>query len=80
MHPLLPIEVNHVEKLKKLGITSINHARSVVEEAAKKKRAGKLYPELSDKAGLCQRALVNPDAFRTQMRWMLKEQEEANQQ
>lgn len=71
MHPMLPLTIEHVVKLHKYGVTSLNHAKAVVEEAVKKNRAKKLYPELSEKAGLCQRVLVNNDTFKVMIRWYM---------
>jgi len=69
MHPMLPITIEHVKRLHKYGVLSLNHAKAIVDEATKKNRAKKMYPELSEKAGLCQRVLVNNDTFKVMMRW-----------
>ena len=71
MHPMLPLTIEHVTRLHKFGVVSLNHAKAVVEEAVKKTRARKMYPELSEKAGLCQRVLVNNDSFKVMIRWYM---------
>ena len=71
MHPMLPIQMEHVAKLYKHGVHSLNHAKAVLEEAVKKNRAKKLYPELAEKAGLCQRVIVNADTFKVMIRWYM---------
>lgn len=71
MHPMLPISIEHIKLLHKYGVLSLNHAKLIVEEATKKNRANKLYPELSEKAGLCQRVIVNNDTFKIMMRWYI---------
>lgn len=64
MHRNLQISDSEVEELRKLGIKCTNAAKHVVTEAVKAVRNNKMYPELSHRAGLCQKALANQDAFK----------------
>lgn len=77
MHPLLPLTIEHVTVLHKEGVRSLNHAKAIIDEAVKLRRSNKLYPELSQKAGLCQRVVVNTDTFKVMMRWCINKEAEA---
>ncbi|SRR5258705_5144877 len=69
MHPMLALKIEHVIKLHKHGISSLNHAKAVIQDAVKKNKSNKLYPELNELAGLCQRVVVNNDTFKVMLRW-----------
>lgn len=77
MHPLLEINDKHVQVLRLGGITSMEAVKNTLQQAVQLRRKKESLPEGLDKlAGLCQRALMNPGAFKTMIRLQMKDAQE----
>ena len=70
MHPALTLEIDHVKRLRELGVRDFLTVRKVLDEAyaLSRKKVMHKHPELFEKAGLCQRVLVNQDAYNVMKR------------
>ena len=72
----LVITPEHVRKLRRLGVNSLQEARDTIEEAKTALKSGKMDEFLSTKAGLCQRAVVNAFAYGHMNRKVREEMEQ----
>ena len=76
MNPKLPITEEDVAELRKANIHSSEDVREILRSAVTlRRKKQEMPPQLDRVAGLCQKALLNMDAFKVMVRLQRKQEE-----